>query len=208
MEGGQGQHIAFPEEFKLDQAELTKIWAQYTEENDEKYFRKYVRSFVKSWEEQVSPNWELLVISTVDGMSSIDRPCVQSAQIHLGTTLMSFSGRRVEGPSLSDLPDELLPALSKFLFVGKDEAEQGTIELSSVQDMTQIVKCLVAVCRKIDNIPLIGSMAFVAQLTQTVTLLLQVKGQRVLYHFRLIIYFFKSSIAFAANGVFLFLPTC
>ena len=73
--GGQGQHIAFPEEFKLDQAELTKIWAQYTEENDEKYFRKYVRSFVKSWEEQVSPNWELLVISTVDGMSSIDRPC-------------------------------------------------------------------------------------------------------------------------------------
>ena len=37
-----------------------------------------------------------------------------------------------------DLPDELLPALSKFLFVGKDEAEQGTIELSSVQDMTQV----------------------------------------------------------------------
>ena len=50
---------------------------------------------------------------------------------------------------------------------------QGTIELSSVLEMTAIVKCLTAVSRKVDNIPLIGSMAFVAQLTQTVTLLLQ-----------------------------------
>merc|ERR1719376_182022 len=39
--------------------------------------------------------------------------------------------------------------------------------------MTQIVHCLAIICRRVDNIPLVGSMAFVAQLTQTVTLLLQ-----------------------------------
>ena len=54
----------------------------------------------------MSPNWELLVTSTLDG-------------------------RVIEGPSLDDLPDELLPALSKFLFVAKDEAEQGTVDLNS-----------------------------------------------------------------------------
>ena len=65
-----------PEEFRLDQVELTRIWTLFTEESDVKFFRQYVTSFVKSWEEQVSPNWELLVTSTMDG-------------------------RRVEGPSLS-----------------------------------------------------------------------------------------------------------
>ena len=72
----QGGQITMPEEFRLDQAELTRIWTLFTEESDVKFFRQYVTSFVKSWEEQVSPNWELLVTSTMDG-------------------------RRVEGPSLS-----------------------------------------------------------------------------------------------------------
>ena len=73
---------------------------------------------------QVSPNWELLVTSTLDG-------------------------RLVEGPNLSDLPDELLPALSKFLFVAKDEAEQGTIDQTTVHEMIQIVNCLTIVSRKV-----------------------------------------------------------
>ena len=148
--GGSGSlegHIAIPEEFKLD-PELDEIWTLYTEENEEKYFRKYIRSFVQSWEKSVCPNWELLTSSTLDG-------------------------HHVDGPALSDLPDELLPALSKFLFVGKDEAEQGTVDVKTVQEMRQIVVCLTIVCRRLDNIPLVGSMAFVTQLTQTVTLLLQ-----------------------------------
>ena len=80
--------ITMPEEFRLDQAELTRIWTLFTEESDVKFFRQYVTSFVKSWEEQVSPNWELLVTSTMDG-------------------------RRVEGPSLSGV---LNLSQSRFFF--------------------------------------------------------------------------------------------
>ena len=46
-------HIAFPpEEFKVDSA-LEALWTQYTEENEEKYFRKYLKNFNQSWEQQV-----------------------------------------------------------------------------------------------------------------------------------------------------------
>ena len=45
------------------------------------------------------PNWEFLVTSRLSGGKEI-------------------------GPALESLPEELLPALSKFLFIGKDEIEQ------------------------------------------------------------------------------------
>ena len=51
---------------------------------------------------KVIPNWELLVTSRLSGGKEI-------------------------GPALESLPEELLPALSKFLFIGKDEIEQVRI---------------------------------------------------------------------------------
>ena len=51
---------------------------------------------------QVIPTWELLVTSRL-------------------------GGGREAGPPLDKLPDELLPALSKFLFIGKDRTEQGDV---------------------------------------------------------------------------------
>ena len=100
-----------PEEFRLDQAELTRIWTLFTEESDVKFFRQYVTSFVKSWEEQVSPNWELLVTSTMDG-------------------------RRVEGPSLSGVVLHFLAKANFFsepsMALSKDKLEDMDVSLKKV----------------------------------------------------------------------------
>ena len=36
------------------------------------------------------------------------------------------------GPALDQLPEELLPALGKFLYIGRDGAEQGEINREGV----------------------------------------------------------------------------
>ena len=135
---------------------LDSIWLQYTEENEETYFRKYIEGFISSWnglpnECQLSENWSKLVES-----------CLQDV------------AHRCCGPSLSDLPDELLAALSKFLFVGKDQVEsEGTVDIQSVIHMREITTCLtIIIFQNFENIPLVGSMAFVSQITQTCSLLL------------------------------------
>lgn len=135
------------EELKLD-PKLEEVWTKYTEENEEKFFRKYVQDFAASWDQQIGPSWELFVSSKLEG-------------------------RRMVGPPLNALPDELLPALSKFLFVAKDEAEQGLISVKTVTELSNLVAALTILTTRLDNVALVGSMAFVTQLTQTVTLLLQ-----------------------------------
>ena len=137
---------------------LDSIWAQYTDENEEKFFRKYIKGFISHWENNpsncgLSENWTALIKSCLEDNLKKDR---------------------CRGPSLSDLPDELLAALSKFLFVGKDQVEsEGTVDIQSVINMREITTCLtVIICQNFENIPLVGSMAFVSQLTQTCSLLL------------------------------------
>ncbi len=127
---------------------LKDLWAKFTDKSDEKFFRKFVRGFVSQWEAKVSPNWELLVTARLEG-------------------------DRDEGPRLADLPEELLPALSKFLFVGRDEAEEGALQPGSVERGKDVLKCLIIICQCPENIPLVASMDFVQQVTQTDTLLLQ-----------------------------------
>ena len=84
--------------FVLDEG-LKDCWARFTDKSDEKFFRKFVKGFVAQWEGKVCPNWEMMVTARLEG-------------------------EKDEGPRLADLPEELLPALSKFLFVGEDEAEE------------------------------------------------------------------------------------
>ena len=86
------------EGFVLDEG-LKDFWARFTDKSDEKFFRKFVKGFVAQWEGKVCPNWEMMVTARLEG-------------------------EKDEGPRLADLPEELLPALSKFLFVGEDEAEE------------------------------------------------------------------------------------
>ena len=99
-----------------------------------------------SWEKEISPTWGKTVTSCLNG------------------------GYKVE---LGELPDELLPALSKFLIISKDEADQGNIDSPLVKKSREIVKCLTITCREVDNIPLAASMNFVRTITQMATLLLQ-----------------------------------
>lgn len=76
--------------------DLKKTWATFTESSDEKCFRKFVRGLVSSWEK--SNSWDDLMTSSLHGGCTIE---------------------------LGELPDELLPALSKFLIIAKDDADQG-----------------------------------------------------------------------------------
>ena len=126
--------------------ELKQTWALYTEKSDEKCFRTFVKGFVQTWEKEISPTWGKTVTSCLDG------------------------GYQVE---LGELPDELLPALSKFLIISKDEADQGNVDAPLVKKSREIIKCLTITCRQVDHIPLASSMNFVRTITQMATLLLQ-----------------------------------
>ena len=93
---------------KSNKMNLDNIWAQYTDENEEKFFRKYIKGFIAHWESmpnncELSQNWNKLVHMCLQHKDASNDICC--------------------GPPLSDLPDELLAALSKFLFVGKDQVE-------------------------------------------------------------------------------------
>ena len=92
-QGGLSSYLTRNQPFKISD-ELDQTWARYVDENEEKFFRKFVRGFVGQWESQVCPSWEMLVTARLEGQK--DR-----------------------GPVMDDLPDELLPALSKFLFIGR-----------------------------------------------------------------------------------------
>ena len=94
--------------------DLKKTWATFTESSDEKCFRKFVRGLVSSWEK--SNSWDDLMTSSLHGGCTIE---------------------------LGELPDELLPALSKFLIIAKDDADQGTYFLF-VYIFTHVVES--AVC--------------------------------------------------------------
>jgi hypothetical protein len=54
----------------------------------------FLSKFIEKWEHSLVPSWELLVTSRL-------------------------SGSLQQGPNLAELPEELLPALNKFLFIGK-----------------------------------------------------------------------------------------
>ena len=117
---------------------LDGIWAQYTDKNEEKFFRKYIKGFISYWENipsncELSGNWTELVKACLEHKANND-------------------GCR--GPSLSDLPDELLAALSKFLFVGKDQVEsEGTVDVQSVINMREITTCLtIIICQNFEKV--------------------------------------------------------
>jgi hypothetical protein len=82
-------------------------------------------------------------------------------------------GGRETGPPLERMPGELLPTLSKFLYIGKDQAEQGSINREGMEQLRAIVKCLTILCLNTHNIPLVASIDVVKHVTQLNTLLLQ-----------------------------------
>lgn len=63
-------------------------------QNDETFFRQFITGFVQIWEEQLNLNFD-------------DPPDWKDI-------------KGDQGPHISRLPDELLPAIGKFLIIGKD----------------------------------------------------------------------------------------
>ena len=92
--GGLSSYLSRNQPFTISQ-DLNEIWGRYVDENEEKFLRKFVKGFVGQWESQVCPSWEMLVTARLEGQKN-------------------------RGPVMADLPDELLPALSKFLIIGRE----------------------------------------------------------------------------------------
>ena len=74
---------------------------------------------------------------------------------------------RGKSASLTELPDELLPALSKFLLLARDDIEQSSINAKSICEAKDVVKTLILLTGNVDdNIPLVSSMDLIRLVTQ------------------------------------------
>lgn len=56
------------------------------------------------------------------------------------------------GPHLSRLPDELIPAVEKFIIIARDKIENGNLCDEKLQELTLLFKCLLIICRNFDNV--------------------------------------------------------
>lgn len=74
-------------------------------QNDETFFRQFITGFVQIWEEQLNLNFN-------------DPPDWKDIKTD-------------QGPHISRLPDELLPAIGKFLIIGKDRFQNDVSALKS-----------------------------------------------------------------------------
>ncbi|XP_044250350.1 neurobeachin-like protein 1 isoform X3 [Drosophila takahashii] len=109
--------------------DIYNLWVQYTTKNDETHFRQFVARFVAIWRSQLQLDFQ-----------AADCPMWHEVQPD-------------SGPHLGRLPDELLPAIGKFIIVARDQCEtQGKLEEEAIEEVAILVDCLVIVCRHFDNI--------------------------------------------------------
>lgn len=90
----------------------------FVSQNEEASFRQFICGFVAIWEPKLNLKWvntDICLPSTIDPEA---------------------------GPSLSRLPDELLPAIAKFLYIAKDNAEKVINNYISRIFITYYVKIL------------------------------------------------------------------
>ncbi|KAF4524180.1 hypothetical protein B566_EDAN013926 [Ephemera danica] len=67
------------------------------------------------------------------------------------------------GPHLSRLPEELLPAIGRFL-INSDHSSKKLIKCENIRHTHELVRCLIILSRNFDNIPFIASCDFVGLL--------------------------------------------
>ncbi|XP_055643375.1 neurobeachin-like protein 1 isoform X2 [Toxorhynchites rutilus septentrionalis] len=123
--------------------DIYNLWVQYTTKNEEKYFRQFIQGFVGIWRNQLVLDFE--------------NPPHWS-------TITSDSG-----PHLNRLPDELLPAIEKFLIIARDKFEKvlnDDTDDEAVEDMVTeirlLVQCLTIICRHFDNIVTIIKSSYIS----------------------------------------------
>ncbi|XP_043650121.1 neurobeachin-like protein 1 isoform X1 [Drosophila teissieri] len=109
--------------------DIYNLWVQYTTKNDETHFRQFVARFVAIWRSQLQLDFQA-------------ENCPMWHEVQPDS-----------GPHLGRLPDELLPAIGKFIIVARDVCEtEGRMEEKAIEEVAILVDCLVIVCRHFDNI--------------------------------------------------------
>ncbi|GLG93298.1 Neurobeachin [Gryllus bimaculatus] len=117
--------------------DIYHLWVQYTTKNEEEYFRKFIKGFVGIWESQLALQW---------------------------TNMPEWSSVRPDaGPHLTRLPEELLPAIGKFMYIAKDQTEKKAFDLEALKNVDFLIRCMIVICRNFDNIPFIASCEYVSQ---------------------------------------------
>ncbi|XP_050525286.1 neurobeachin-like protein 2 [Daktulosphaira vitifoliae] len=116
-------------------------WVQYTTKNNESSFRMFIRGFVSIWEQKLDLKW---------ANTDICLPSVINPD---------------EGPSLSRLPDELLPAIAKFLYIAKDNAEKSEFSKEKIGEAEYLLRSLIVISKNFYNIPLLSSCDYVKEST-------------------------------------------
>lgn len=67
------------------------------------------------------------------------------------------------GPHLKRLPDELLPAIGKFLIVAKDSYQNDNyLSDDELAETTLLLKCLTTICRHFDNIQTVANYQYIS----------------------------------------------
>uniref|UniRef100_A0A1B6DB47 Neurobeachin-like protein 1 n=1 Tax=Clastoptera arizonana TaxID=38151 RepID=A0A1B6DB47_9HEMI len=132
-----------------DKKEIYLSWVHYTTKNEEVYFRRFIKGFVMIWESQLNLDWENL--RKLPDWSTVKHDC---------------------GPHLSRLPEELLPAIGKFIYIAKDEADNGNLTCEKLEEVDLLVRCLTSISRNFDNIPLIASCDYVSHFISIATTLI------------------------------------
>ncbi|BFF98031.1 neurobeachin-like protein 1 [Drosophila madeirensis] len=109
--------------------DIYNLWVQYTTKNDERYFREFVARFVAIWRSQLQLDF-------------------QAENCPFWHEVLPDSG-----PHLGRLPDELLPAIGKFIIVARDASDTSErLEDEAIEQVATLIDCLVIVCRHFDNI--------------------------------------------------------
>ncbi|XP_055373526.1 neurobeachin-like protein 1 isoform X2 [Condylostylus longicornis] len=118
--------------------DIYNLWIQYTTKNDELYFRQFVSGFVQIWRNQLN-----LDVSEVP---------------------LSINIKTDSGPHLSRLPDELLPAITKFIIIARDEIEKDQISSEKLEETSLLIECLIIISRNFENITTIVKHDFIGNL--------------------------------------------
>lgn len=116
-------------------------------QNDEKFFRQFIKGFVTIWESQLNLDWN-------------NPPDWKEV-------------KHDAGPCLSRLPEELLPAISKFVFIAQDQISCNQITEEGLQQIDLLIRCLIIICRNFDNIPLVASCDYVGHAVTIATSVIQ-----------------------------------
>ncbi|XP_046399154.1 neurobeachin-like protein 2 [Ischnura elegans] len=127
-------------------AVLLDQWTKYISSNDEKTFHSFINDFVSYWESQLNIEYHDPIALPSSWMWNLSSSEVKSD----------------DGPHLSALPDELLPALAKFIFLAKDETEKDGLDVEGLKKLEKIIRCLIIICRNFDNIPFVASCEYVS----------------------------------------------